>query len=356
LNTNRPRAARVRRATPPRASAALCIYADLVEAVRVPVMLVGPHGEVLAANRALRERLGGRVAATVRETALEYDEALAGRYDRCASAEVVRYAGGHAVHEIVHVAPFDVGACLTIEDRTRLTELESSHAQTTRLASLGFMVAGVCHEVSNPLAAVSSMLQILQSRRGVSAETLDRGLASIAANIARVLAITRKLGDFSRVGGEGLVPVPIDDAMQEAIMLLRHSAWGGAVKVDYRGLRDGRTRAHTGQVQQVLFNVLLNAAQAMQGTGFIEAETCMLGEERLCVTVRDRGSGIASEHLPKVFEPFFTTKGTGEGTGLGLAISSEIVHELGGRISVENHPEGGARVVIELPRWRNEPA
>ena len=356
MNPNRSRAARVRRAALPRAPVVPHVYAELVEAVHAPVMLVGPHGEILAANRAMRERLGGHVAATVRETALEYDEALAGRYDCLASAQVVRHCGGHAVHETVHVVPFEAGACLTIEDRTRLTELESSHAQTTRLASLGFLVAGVCHEVSNPLAAVSSMLQILQSRRGVSAETLDRGLASIAANVARVLAITRKLGDFSRVGGEGLVPVAIDDAMQEAVMLLRHSAWGGAVKVDYRGLPDCRTRAHAGQVQQVLFNVLLNAAQAMQGTGFIEAETRPLGEERLCVTVRDRGPGIASEHLPKVFEPFFTTKSAGEGTGLALAISSEIVHELGGRISVENHPEGGARVVVDLLRWRNEPA
>ena len=74
--------------------------------------------------------------------------------------------------------------------------------QTQRLASLGFMLAGVCHDVSNPLAAVSSMAQILQSKRGVSAETMTKGLASISSNIARVLAITKKLGDFSRVTGE----------------------------------------------------------------------------------------------------------------------------------------------------------
>jgi C4-dicarboxylate-specific signal transduction histidine kinase len=73
-------------------------------------------------------------------------------------------------------------------------EASAANAQTQRLASLGFMLASVCHEVSNPLAAISSMVQILQSKRGVTPETVEKGLASIASNIARVLAITKKLG------------------------------------------------------------------------------------------------------------------------------------------------------------------
>src|SRR6202035_4112720 len=90
---------------------------------------------------------------------------------------------------------------------------ETIKAQTQRLAALGFMLAGVCHEVSNPLAAVHSMLQILQSKRGVTPDTLEKGLASISANVARVLAITRKLGDFSRVGTDPPTPVSVDAAM-----------------------------------------------------------------------------------------------------------------------------------------------
>jgi two-component system NtrC family sensor kinase len=346
---SRHRSALARRAVPPKGSASLRAYAELAEAVHCPVMLLGPQGEILAANRAMRERLGGRVAATLRECAAEYAEALGGRFDRHASVTVARDCQGQRANETVHLAPFDGGACITVEDRTRLAALESAHAQTTRLASLGFMVAGVCHELSNPLAAVSSMLQILQSRRGVTPETLDRGLASIAANIARVLAITRKLGDFSRVGAEGPIPVAIDDAMSEAIMLLRHSAWGGAVRVDYRGAGGSRALACPGQLQQVLFNILLNAAQAMQGTGCIEAEARTGPGARLSIEVRDDGPGIAPEAMPHVFEPFFTTKRAGEGTGLGLAISSEIVHEMGGRISIESGPRGGARVIVELP-------
>ena len=141
---------------------------------------------------------------------------------------------------------------------------ETANAQTQRLAALGFMLAGVCHEVSNPLAAVHSMLQILQSKRGVTPETLEKGLASMSANIARVLAITRKLGDFSRAGIEPPGPVSADAAFEEACGLLRHSPHGAGVLVQYRGLPEATVLARPGALPQVIFNILLNAAQAMK--------------------------------------------------------------------------------------------
>lgn len=223
-------------------------------------------------------------------------------------------------------------------------------AQTQRLASLGFMLASVCHEVSNPLAAVSSMLQILQSKRGVTPETMEKGLASIAANVARVLAITKKLGDYSRVGGEAPLPLAIDDAVDAAAALLRHSPCGGGVGVDYRGAPGVTVLARAGQLEQVVFNIFLNAAQAMHGAGRIESEARTGAEGReVMLSIRDSGPGIAAEHLGHVFDPFFTTKQAGEGTGLGLAISYEIVHELGGSIRAANHPRGGACFEILLP-------
>ena len=221
-------------------------------------------------------------------------------------------------------------------------------AQTQRLASLGFMLAAVCHEVSNPLAAVSSMLQILQSKRGVTPETLEKGLASIAVNVARVVAITKKLGDFSRVGGEAPAPQAVDDAVETAATLLRHTEYGHRVDIDYRGAPGVTVHSRPGEVEQVVFNIFLNAAQAMQGRGRIEASaTKEIGQ--IALAVRDTGPGIAPEHLAQVFEPFFTTKEPGEGIGLGLAISYEIVHELGGSIRAANDPRGGARFEIHLP-------
>ena len=225
---------------------------------------------------------------------------------------------------------------------------ETTNAQTQRLAALGFMVAGVCHEVSNPLAAVHSMLQILQSKRGVTPETMEKGLASIGANIARVLAITRKLGEFSRVGTDPPTLVSVDAAMEEALALLRHSASGAGVQASYRGARDARVRARPATLQQVLFNILQNAAQAMNGVGAIDAES-RIEDRTVHIKICDSGPGIRPDLLPRVFEPFFTTKVPGEGTGLGLAISYEIAHELGGTIDASNRPQGGACFEVVLP-------
>ena len=232
--------------------------------------------------------------------------------------------------------------------KVSVSEAPPTDAQTQRLASLGFMLASVCHEISNPLAAIHSMLQILQSKRGVSPETLDKGLASIASNIARVLAITRKLGDFSRVGADAPAPIAVDAAVESALALLRYSEQGPEVAVDYRGAPGAAVLARAGQLEQVIFNILLNAAQAMRGRGRIEIAARATGEN-VVLSIRDTGPGIPAEHLARVFEPFFTTKPAGEGTGLGLAISSEIAHELGGTIRASNPPEGGACFEVTLP-------
>lgn len=237
------------------------------------------------------------------------------------------------------------------KETARLPEV-GLNAQTQRLASLGFMLASVCHEVSNPLSAINSMVQILQSKRGVTPETIEKGLASIASNITRVLAITRKLGDFSRVRGESPVPIAIDGVMEAALSLLRHSACGMAVDVQYRGAPRAVVLAHAGELEQVVFNILLNAAQAMNGAGRIESATTVSKEATVVLSVRDHGPGIRPEHLKRVFDPFFTTKQPGEGTGLGLAIGYEIANELGGTIRASNHPGGGACFEVELPYWK----
>jgi len=229
-------------------------------------------------------------------------------------------------------------------------EVNATDTQTQRLAALGFMLAGVCHEISNPLAAIHSMLQILQSKRGVSPETLDKGLVSIASNIARVLAITRKLGDFSRVGSDAPAPVAVDAAVEAALALLRYSEQGREVEVTYRGAAGAVVLARAGQLEEVIFNILLNAAQAMAGKGHIHADA-RAGGDNVVLSIRDSGPGIPAEHLARVFDPFFTTKPAGAGTGLGLAISYEIAHELGGAIRASNREEGGALFETTLPLW-----
>jgi C4-dicarboxylate-specific signal transduction histidine kinase len=118
--------------------------------------------------------------------------------------------------------------------------------------------------------------------------------------------------------------------------------------VDYRGAPGAAVLTRPGELQQVAFSIFLNAAQAMQGAGRIEARARTDGT-RVALSIRDSGPGIPAEHLARVFDPFFTTKQPGEGTGLGLAISYEIVHELGGTIRATNHPQGGACFEVVMP-------
>ena len=338
----------------PRAGAAAAKAGDALplaalEAVPVPVMVVDASGRVLQANAAMRQRArSGATAQTLAAQYPEYHAALAGDLGIAREVPVVRQAHGAVVHERLAAQPTLWGTAITAIDETPLTELAIRNMQTTRLASLGFMVAGVCHEVSNPLAAIHSMVQILQSKRGASPELLEKGLAAISSNIARVLAITRTLTEFSRVREGPLRTVTLAQAVENAASLLRHRAGAHAVTVDAAIDPEAEALAQPSQLEQVVFNILLNAAQAMDGEGRVTVTGRRRGA-RAVLTIRDAGPGIAPEHIGRVFEPFFTTKPDGVGTGLGLTISSEIVHELGGDLRAENHPQGGACFVIELP-------
>ena len=322
----------------------------LLDLLPVPLVLVDDRGEVLFCNCAMRGKIPeGGSSTSLRGLLPDYHAALAGDLRTPRRVPVTRQVGGLTLHESLYLSRSPAGTCLTVCDETEQVQREADDAQRARLASLGFLLAGVCHEVANPLSAIHSMVQILQSKRGVSQETLDKGLANIASNIGRVLAITRQLGDFSRVGTDRPVAVSVDESVEDAAALLRHSPWGATVTLEYHGLSQARVLARSGQLQQVIFNLLLNAAQAMQGMGRIEAATALDSGGRVTLTVRDDGPGLTPENMGRLFEPFFTTKPGGTGTGLGLAISYEIVQELGGTISAGNNPDGGACFRVELP-------
>jgi C4-dicarboxylate-specific signal transduction histidine kinase len=319
----------------------------VLETLPVPIMVIDAHGRVLHASAAMRARAGatGTDFATLFP---DYHAALAGDLGVARDVLVARQADGAVAHERLTAQPTRWGAVLTVVEEPPPPERTIEDVQTTRLASLGFMVAGVCHEVSNPLAAIDSMVQILRSRRGAAPEILERGLASISSNIARVLAITRTLTDFSRVRADARRSVALAQLVEETASLFRHRAGAHAVAVEAAIPADLAALAEPSQLEQVVFNVLLNAAQAMGGQGRVTVTAERRGD-RAVLAIRDEGPGIAPEHLGRIFEPFFTTKPEGAGTGLGLTISRELVYELGGELRAENAPEGGARFVIELP-------
>jgi signal transduction histidine kinase len=331
----------------------------VLHALPWPALIVDESGDVVCVNDAMQQR-GIDVRAgeprPMAEAAPWLRAAVRGEPPwEAQEALLSPESDGGEKHERLSLRPIAGGAVLLLTDETRLHQLEVEHAQTVRLASLGFMLAGVCHEISNPLAAIYSMLQILEKDTGADPEVLRRGLASISGNVRRILDISRELSGFSRAAAVPKRPAAVDPIVEEALSLARHERRFGTVTVEHHKDPDAVVRGNARELQQVFLNVISNALHAMDGEGRILITTRCLDGGTVEVMIQDDGPGIRPEHLDKLFEPFFSTKPRGEGTGLGLTISNEIVHEHGGRIRAESTWGKGARFYIELPLWSRGP-
>lgn len=323
------------------------------EAVPWPALVVDEAGLVLHLNEPLRQRGFALESAPDRHVSRMFAEfvgVLTGEkpWLEPQDASLSRRVKNVLIHERVWVRRLPKGACLIITDETRLHELEIAQAQTARLASLGFMLASVSHELGNPLTAMHSMLQILLSKPDHQPELVQRGLSAMAGNVRRLMAITRKLNHFSRVAAEAPVELCIDQVIDEAAAVFGFDSLGETVELVHHRDPQARLLGQPSELQQVFYNLFLNAAHAMNGQGTITVQVNH-SEHNVHVSVLDSGPGISAEQLPKIFEPFYTTKRSGGGTGLGLTISNEIVLEHGGSIRAEHRPQGGALFHICLP-------
>ena len=242
--------------------------------------------------------------------------------------------------------------------QSQLRELESANAElksvqgelirSEKLAGIGRLAAGIAHEVGNPLAAVVGYVDILIE--GVDDEELKSDvLQRSRRELQRIQSIIGDLLDYARPDELPFKPVEVAELLDEAVkrvkLMSRFADADIALHVS-EGLPQiwiQRERVH-----QVLLNLMLNAADAIGGTGeiLLSAEQVDGKVELAC---RDSGPGISPDNLPKVFDPFFTTKEPGGGTGLGLAISHRIANSQRGELIAENHPAGGAVFRFRLP-------
>jgi len=327
-----------------------------------PALVAAEDGAVVAVNEAMQahaalEDPAGRPLA---EAFPDFDSALGrpSHWSRPREASATREINGATLHQRLIVRPLpDRGAAAVFAlDETRQYQLEQECIQTQRLASLGLMAASICHEVSNPLAAIDSLVQLLQSRQGQSDDVRQQSLATIAANVKRILTITRQLNDFSRVGGLDRRPIRIDFPIETTLALLRHQRGTMAqIETEHQGDPEAVVRASADQLQQVFYNLCLNSVQAMAGRGSLRIDTSTTEDGQARVVVTDTGPGIDADHVDRLLEPFFTTKAAHEGSGLGLAISHEIVAEHGGTLCVASEPGAGTSFYLEIPLCQERP-
>ncbi len=258
------------------------------------------------------------------------------------------------------------------------TQQQLLHSE--KMASLGQLVAGVAHELNNPISFVLGnvhalrkycerlqvYLQALQDRvqddeidvlrRRLRVEHLLSDLPSLIEGTLegaqRTADIVQGLKRFSAMDSEERRPVDLVPVIERAIHWVQKGR-PSPVQVHWAPQCGCTVLGSAGQLQQVMMNLLQNAFDAVAGvpqpTVWVELRSIDDGPPRVQVTVRDNGPGIAAEHLLRIFDPFFTTKPIGKGTGLGLSISYGIVEQHGGRLSAANAEGGGALFVLELP-------
>ncbi len=240
---------------------------------------------------------------------------------------------------------------LVFEDQTEKRRLQDQLIQSEKLSAIGQLIAGVAHDLNNPLASVVGFSDFLIEGANIPAD-LREPLEAIRNESERAAKIVRSLLSFARKHeGERRVQ-PIGPIIEATVLLLRNQLMTHHIDVDVD--LDGAlplVAVDANQIQQVFVNLLNNAAQAIATSGvgdrlIVRATPWLDG---VAVTITDNGPGVPGEIAAQIFEPFFTTKPEGQGTGLGLSICQGLVREHGGRITYERPANGGASFRVDLP-------
>ena len=256
----------------------------------------------------------------------------------------------------IHASKIEVSGKQVIlsvaHDITGRRKVQQQLMAQDRLASIGQLVSGVAHELNNPLTSVIGFSELLLQRE--LPDDVKADLKIVNDEAKRTSLIVKNLLTFARQQPQDKRVIDINEPIKSVLQVRRHEQSANNIKVNIHLAPDlPQIMGNGSQLQQVFFNIVTNAEQAM-----LEAHkmgTLTITTEQVGSFVRasftDDGPGITKENTARLFSPFFTTKGVGKGTGLGLSISHGIIAEHGGRIWAESEPGKGTTFIIELPVW-----
>lgn len=281
--------------------------------------------------------------------------------------QVARYFVKPWVREELQLALEDALRIVSLQQRLR--EIEGRMLRSERLATIGQVSAGIAHELMNPVAYMTQNVAVLRRELGGIESYVSRALVkSPDENVSRTLAELPQLLEDVDAGAKHIRQVAMGirshareeekdttcdllDVATFAVRLARAQA-GQAARMNVNG---SRVQLACGPVKltQVLLNLLINAAQAMEGInrpGLIEINWDGAGDGNVLVSINDNGAGISPENMEKIFTPMFTTKPAGIGTGLGLAICRDLLKQMNAEISLSSKLGEGTKVALVLPR------
>ncbi len=241
------------------------------------------------------------------------------------------------------------------EEAARRAELEARMRRLQTLAAAGEVAASLAHEIGSPLNVILGRTRMMAGRADTS-ENTKRDLEIVAAQTERITRVVRKLLDISRPSKGKIEEVNVREVVEETLAFIAPECKKRNIKTSSR-VEEGtpeRVLGDRDQLVQIIFNLTHNAMQAQPTGGRIDvvlhrSEQALSGVPALAIDVRDSGPGIDPEVRGRLFDPFVTTKRGEGGTGLGLAIVDGMVRELGGRVTVDDAPDGGACFRVEIP-------
>lgn len=330
------------------------------DSLRDPIAVIDSEMQVLRGNRSFSENAQRKPCFAM----------FAGRSTPCEGCPVVDHLQSHGTlegsvrvgHRIYRLRSWPVreegtervsGRVTHYDDITESRELSLRMLQNEKMSAIGELAGHIAHELNNPLTGIRSLAQVL------TAETSEPGLKDDLAHIEnaarRCQEIIRHLLEFSQ-GGQGQPQLmSLDDIVSKTLPLLKTSL--RRHKQEFL-LDSGEALilVDPNLLQQVIFNLLNNACQAMVQPGRVQLQTRVFNDRGLDfveLTVGDTGPGISPEIRDRLFEPFVTTKREGEGTGLGLSTSKAIVERFEGEISFESQAGEGTRFILRFPRRKS---
>jgi PAS domain S-box-containing protein len=242
-------------------------------------------------------------------------------------------------------------------DMSEKKTLEQHLIQTQKMESIGTLAAGIAHEVGNPLASISALVQVAQ--RNTKDDFVLEKLGLVKSQVTRISKIIRDLVDFSRPSNFETHTMDINESLKESVEITKVGTKSKDIEINLN-LSDELPSMPliADQMEQVFVNILLNAVDAIHEVKDtthkkrINVETAV-ADDTVVITFSDSGPGIKEENKIKIFEPFFTTKQKGKGTGLGLWVSYGIIKNFHGNIEVKSKPGEGTTFVIHLPINKN---
>ena len=246
------------------------------------------------------------------------------------------------------------GRILFFQDMTQIKEIEQEMKRVEGLALIGELAAGIAHEIRNPMASISGSIQML--KESLEMDDVKTKLMDIMLReISRLNTLVSDFLLFARPKSSEVRSVDLNQLILDSLELFKNSAkWTEKIRVETQFHESMNIESDPEQIKQILWNLFLNAVEAMRGEGVLAVRTEFVsapelqgaGRKMAQITFRDTGEGFSSKALQFLFTPFFTTKEGG--SGLGLAIVKRIVEGLKGRVSGKNHPDGGAEITVWL--------